>query len=225
MNELMYSDPLTLISALELYLQQQLHDISLYDFLANKSLLKLYQCYPDQLKINIVTQILQLALMKLPSTDFMALTYLLPSKLISTNSQLKIFMNFVCLLETGKFSEFWSEYSQNKALITNSVAFENLIREFILGTISLTFHDLSLATLGAYLGYNESELSAYLSSSSERFEVDCSRLLPSPSPSRQVNGSQATIVTPPNVSKVASVEGGVRVEEVFRLLDVIRATA
>jgi hypothetical protein len=228
LSELMNSDPIALASALESYLLEQVSETSSYDFIANKSLLKIYQCYPDLLKVESVQQLLMLALMKLPSTNFMALTYLLPSKLLSVNSQLKVFVTFAGLLENAKFIEFWSEYSQNKALVT-SPTFEKSIRQFILETISLTFRDLPLATLGAYLGYTESELSAFLSSSSDLFEVryslDLSSLLRHSFFCPQVNGSQVTIVPSSNVTKVPSLEGGVRVEEVFRLMDVIRATA
>ncbi|CAM9541156.1 unnamed protein product, partial [Choristocarpus tenellus] len=93
------------VSQLEDYLEEQVRSKT-YEFEANKALLKLYGFFPDLCKDDMVSLILAKALMNVPSTDFIALMYLVPPPLHRCGpvSSLKQCSE---ALETAKFVDFW----------------------------------------------------------------------------------------------------------------------
>lgn len=173
-QELIYSHSLPLIPLLEDYIHEQYTsgDNNVYDYYSHKILLKLYQCYPNLLDVDIITEIFILSLMKLPSNNYLALTYLIPVKILSTNNKLKYLTLIANLLESGKFIQFWTEYRNNEGIITNSQAFENSIRQYIVNSVSLVFHDIQTNLLASFLGFNENEMKSYLAAFPNVFEVN-----------------------------------------------------
>ena len=91
--------------ALQEYVRGQLKD-GTYDFNANKALLKLYQCQPENADVEAIAKILVLAMMNLPSTDFLVLSYLVPVRYVSS-TKVQLIQRCNYLLENGKFLEFW----------------------------------------------------------------------------------------------------------------------
>ncbi len=174
-KQLARSNPVALVSSLEAYVGEQTAN-NTYDLLGNKTLLKLYLSSPDLFSVDIVTQIFVLSLMRLPNTDFLALTYLVPSKLVVTQPKLKTITTLANLLETGRFVEFWSQYRANEEIVNNKY-FPTAIRGFLMSTIRLTFHDISIELLYASLGLEASQLESFLSSTSDYFEVSVLFLL------------------------------------------------
>lgn len=168
-KQLAHSNPLGLVSALEVYVAEQTANNS-YDFLGNKALLKLYLSSPDLFSADIAAQIFVLSLMRLPNTDFLALAYLVPSKFLSIQPKLKTIVALATLLETGRFVEFWTQYRANEGIVNNKY-FPISIRGFLMSTIRLTFHDISTELLASSLGLEVSELENFLSSTSEYYEV------------------------------------------------------
>lgn len=206
-KQLAFSDPASLANGLEAYVGEQTANNS-YDFLGNKTLLKLYLTSPDLLSIDIITQIFVLSLMRLPNTDYLALTYLVPAKFVSSQPKLKTISTLATLLETGKYVEFWNQYRANEDIVSNKY-FPDAIRGFLLNTIRLTFHDISTELLSASLGLEVSQLGSFLSSSAEYYEI---------------SGDSVVLAASEQTQKNNKVEGNIRVEEIMRLLDTVRTT-
>eukprot|EP01039_Chlorochromonas_danica_P007500 gene7500-8297_t len=135
-----------------------------YDLNSNKTLLKNYLVNADLAKPEIVTNILVLALMRLPLSDFTILLNLLPPKLISHKS-----VNFISdsalLLEKGQYADFWEEYvsQQGQTVFSSASGFVENIRLFILGNLSQTYKAMPKTLFAQQLGLNDSSLEAFCS--------------------------------------------------------------
>lgn len=207
-QELIYLHPLQLVTSLELYIQQQYHESNeneinnnnspnsspSYDEISCKYLLKIYQCYPDLINIEIIQQILILSL-SAPSSSASpsstssssssslvssSLLSLIPMKIIQQNFILKQILSFISFLETGRFLDFWNEFNQERNLFRTNLSLVNSMRNFICQNLFLVYQNIEMKLLGSYLGLNENQLTEYLAHSSDRFEVPqpCSLLLP-----------------------------------------------
>ena len=108
---------LSTLSALENYVSYQLKGRE-YDFEANKALLRSYQVNAEQVKLDIVVSTMVLSLMRLPSTDFLALSFIIPGKL-PLQLKLKQVQKFADLLERAEFVKFWEEYNNSDKSITD----------------------------------------------------------------------------------------------------------
>jgi hypothetical protein len=151
------------VAKLEAHVTNQLSQTT-YDFLANKALLKNYQVNSDLVKVDIVSNILLLSLMRLPNTDFLALSYLIPTKLLA-NSNIVLIQKCADLLERGKFNQFWEEYvSGPQSLFVQAENFVHAIRLFILSNLRDTFKNISKALFMQQLGLNDSSIIAYCES-------------------------------------------------------------
>ncbi len=148
---------------LEAHVTNQLSQTT-YDFLANKALLKNYQVNSDLVKVDFVSNILLLSLMRLPNTDFLALSYLIPTKLL-TNSNIVLIQKCADLLERGKFNQFWEEYvSAPQSLFAQAENFVHAIRLFILSNLRDTFKNISKSLFMQQLGLNDTSIIAYCES-------------------------------------------------------------
>jgi translation initiation factor 3 subunit K len=162
---LISSDPfeLSTLTALENFVSYELSSKE-YDFEVNKALLRSYQVNAEQIKLDHVVNVLLLALMRLPSTDFLALSYLVHGKL-ALQPKLKQVQNFYDLLERAEFAKFWDELKEADATLTTAAAgFNDFMRSFILSSTRDTFRNISKELLQKFLGLAASEVDAYLSS-------------------------------------------------------------
>jgi len=147
---------------LERYVVAQLSE-GTYDFVANKALLKIYQYQasgPDALKPDVTAEVLVLSLMRLPSTDFLALSYLLPGKL-AANAKIKQIQKCADYLERAKYQEFWAEYTSSaQPLFASAVGFEQAIRQFIISCVSDAFRNMQKPLLMQLLGFESDSSNA-----------------------------------------------------------------
>lgn len=143
-----------------------------YNFAVLKALLKYYQLYYDPSKLDFVCNVLILGLMRLASTDFLSLTYLIPTS-INTDEKIVLIKNCASLLESGKFLEFWEEYiSAPEALFSQALGFVEAIRVFILATLSVTFKNISKDAFMQHLGLNDSSIVAFCASNDYIEKID-----------------------------------------------------
>ena len=155
---------LSTLSALEKYVTVQLNEKE-YDFEANKALLRSYQINAEHVKLDVVVNTMILSLMRLPSTDFLALSYIIPGKL-PLQPKLKQVQKFADLLERAEFGKFWEEYSApDQTLTSAAVGFADFIRTFIMNNTRDTFRNISKELLQQFLALSSSEIDAFCKSS------------------------------------------------------------
>ena len=155
---------LSTLSALEKYVTVQLNEKE-YDFEANKALLRSYQINAEHVKLDVVVNTMILSLMRLPSTDFLALSYIIPGKL-PLQPKLKQVQKFADLLERAEFGKFWEEYSApDQTLTSAAVGFADFIRAFIMNNTRDTFRNISKELLQQFLALSSSEIDAFCKSS------------------------------------------------------------
>lgn len=150
---------------LEQHVAKQLHS-GTYDFVANKALLKCYQCHANPSgKLEIIVEVLVLSLMRLPSTDFLALSYLVPGgnkPPSAANEKLVLVQKYAELLEKSLYKEFWAEFATSGSTFSLAVGFEGAMRQCIVLTMSLAFRDVSMEVLAPMVGLGPDALQAYL---------------------------------------------------------------
>jgi CSN8/PSMD8/EIF3K family len=168
---------LSTLSALEKYVTVQLNEKE-YDFEANKALLRSYQINAEHVKLDVVVNVMVLSLMRLPSTDFLALSYIVPGKL-PLQPKLKQVQKFADLLERAEFLKFWEEYSAPEQSITASaIGFADYVRSFIMSNTRDTFRNISKDLLQQFLGLSAAETDTFCRSSPfvEQVLLSCCKL-------------------------------------------------
>jgi hypothetical protein len=148
-------------STLEAYVDAQATGVGEYYFDANKALLKLYNASKSSANANKIAIILLLALVEAypSSTDFLALSYLLPERLTSVEPCLTV-LECCQLLDSCQFVEFWTSLSKvsfteddsMKALIGRST--ESLQRG-ILQALSLSYKSAKLDKVLAWVSLKD----------------------------------------------------------------------
>jgi len=156
---------------LERYVATQLAS-GTYDFAANKALMKNYQASSASSgsKMDVLTDVLTLSLMRLPSTDYLALSYLLPGK-ITDCPKLVLIQKYAEFLEKAQYKQFWAEYATSKESFSRAKGFESSIRNCILMNLSVTFSAVETSTIAPMLGLDGAELKSFLSSAKELVET------------------------------------------------------
>jgi CSN8/PSMD8/EIF3K family len=158
---------LTTLERLEAFVSAQVADESdqSYDFEANKAVLKNYQMDNSKLKVEFVVSILLLSLLKLPKTDYLALTYIVNPRAAAT-PQVKAVAKVADLLERGSFREFWAELAteETAAVFAQIPRFGRVVRSFILGGIKATFKNIPVATFLEFMNIDAAGLAALLAS-------------------------------------------------------------
>ncbi len=188
-----------------------------YDFLANKALLKNYQVNNDILKVDFVCNVLILSLMRLPSTDFLAITYLIPTKLI-TNSNVMLIQKCADFLERGKFHQFWEEYvTAPETLFSQANGFVDFIRLFILSNLRDTFKNIPKTLFQQQLGLNESSIVSFCESNKLIDKVSDSQVKSSTTDIlSQIAGDDVVFVSnDENQNKSQQFDENLRVDEVI----------
>ena len=155
---------LATLAALEKYVAVQLTERE-YNFEANKALLRSYQINAEHVKLDVVVNTMILSLMRLPSTDFLALSYIIPGKL-PLQPKLKQAQKFADLLERSEFTKFWEEYaSPDQAITASAAGFADFIRSFIMSNTRDTFRNISKELLQQFLGLTAAETDTFCKSS------------------------------------------------------------
>jgi translation initiation factor 3 subunit K len=134
-------------ATLEAYVDAQSAGTAPYYMDANRSLLKLYQFFPQNLNEDKVSLIMLLALLEFPATDLLALRYLVPDR-VQKAEPCNSILACAGLLESCKFAEFWVAFSgleggdSVKALVGAS---KEKMQRAIIEILALTYKTASLA--------------------------------------------------------------------------------
>ena len=164
------------MKALETHVAAQKSGSAAYNFKANKSLLKSYQCNGgDSHDAAVVADVLVLGLMQLPSTDFFELSYLVPTRLLPQSkgeqtdaikagvATVGVVLKGAALLEQAKNTEFWaflSETAEAKQIFCGVTGFEAAVRGYILANIAESFRNIKKDLLLSLLGFTNAEAAA-----------------------------------------------------------------
>lgn len=158
------------IPMLEAHVAKQATEGS-YDFEANKLLLKLYSVYPDASKSDVIAKVLALAMMRLPSSGMLALSYLVPGKKAIVGHVKALQYCSECL-ENARFVDFWEERSSAVASeICNSVVgFDGCIRSFIMTKLQDTYRTIDQTKFQSFLSIHTAHDLEQFCSSSKQIE-------------------------------------------------------
>lgn len=122
-----------------------------YDLDANLMLLKLYQFYPEKASAPAIAKALALALMRLPATDFLLCSYLIPERITSEAPALPL-VELANRLETCQFQAFWAELGAAREHVNAASGFDDAIRDYVLSVVKLTYQVIDLQYLAEILG-------------------------------------------------------------------------
>lgn len=156
-------------ATLEAYVDGQAKGECPYYMDANRSLLRIYQFSPESANPTKISLILLLALLEFPSTDVLALSYMVPERLQKTDTCATI-LKCASLLETFQFSEFWDAIGsipggdkQIKSLVSSST---EKFQRAILEVLALTYKTASLSKVSAALNVKSGDAISKLSNTS-----------------------------------------------------------
>eukprot|EP00816_Leptocylindrus_hargravesii_P001814 CAMPEP_0196810354 /NCGR_PEP_ID=MMETSP1362-20130617/10167_1 /TAXON_ID=163516 /ORGANISM="Leptocylindrus danicus, Strain CCMP1856" /LENGTH=217 /DNA_ID=CAMNT_0042185297 /DNA_START=38 /DNA_END=691 /DNA_ORIENTATION=+ len=150
-------DPAT-IPQLESTLEAQSKDISLYNFQSNKTLAKLYKCYPmsSPSKHQHYATMLLVTLRQYPesSTDFHALVCLMPESAQREEACASL-IRCAELLEGAQFEMFWetfpSDYKADERVCTD-------MRQAILKVFGSVYQNIACDVVAKGLGYGTDDV-------------------------------------------------------------------
>jgi len=146
-----------ILPRLEAYVNAQCAN-NTYDIDGNLAVLKLYQFHPDKNNVEIISKILVKALMNLPTTDFLLCTYLIPERVQEVEVLSKL-AAIASLLETCAFRQVWSEMAPLRADLLQEVpGFDEAIRQYMLGTMQLTYQAIPEGHVRDSLGVDAGQL-------------------------------------------------------------------
>jgi hypothetical protein len=149
-------------AGLEAFVTTQL-STKTYDYNANKALLKNYQVNASIVKSEFVVRVLVLSLMRLPSSDFLSLTYMIPPSVVS-NQNVATVQKLADLLERGKFREFWEQYVPAQSIFSEAVGFVDAVRLFMVSNLRDTFKDMPKALFQQQLGLDDVTVTSFCDS-------------------------------------------------------------
>jgi translation initiation factor 3 subunit K len=197
-------EPQTAASLAE-YLNWQLAGTSAYDFAANKTLLRNYQLNTSEADGDVAANVLILALMQMPSTDFLALKYLIPAKLAS-NERIIAIKKCADLLERAQYADFWAEVAASSAAFSPVKTFDEGIKKVIVSNLRESCKSLSVSYFQQYLNLDESAVAAFCG----KFDF------------LEVSGDLVLFTAEPHKVQTKALEGSIRVDEVMRLVSTLR---
>jgi hypothetical protein len=133
-------------AALESYVDAEARGDAPYYMHANRSLLRIYQFSPQSANVSKVATILALALLEFPSTDILALSYLVPERMQKSEVCAAV-LKFARLLEDCKFPEFWESvgnFSEDDNIKNMIIRNTDKLQKDILEVLALTYKTLSV---------------------------------------------------------------------------------
>jgi translation initiation factor 3 subunit K len=149
-------------AVLEAYVDAQAKGECPYYMDANRSLLRLYQCFPQSENASKVALILLLALLEYPSTDLLALSFLVPERLQKEEPCATI-LKCANLLESCSFTEFWQVFGgmegddQIKSVLAGPVSGTERLQRAIVQVLALTYRTSSLDKVLAALNMSSGD--------------------------------------------------------------------
>jgi len=149
-----------ILPQLESYVQHQL-DTQTYHVEANLTVLKFYQFHPEKTQKFKIGQILCKALTNLPHCDFGLCMYMIPEKL-HEEEPIRILASLSQLLETCQFVEFWTEAKTCRELLDTVPGFDDAIRGFIIGVVTITYQTIPKDFLSQILNMSGTDLDALI---------------------------------------------------------------
>ena len=132
---------------LEAYVDAEAKGDAPYFMDANRSLLKLYQFFPQSANESKYALVLLLSLLQFPSTDLLALSYLVPER-IQTTEPCATILKCANLLDACQFEEFWTTLGgiqgddQCKSLASGST---NRLQTTIAEVLALSYRTAALS--------------------------------------------------------------------------------
>jgi translation initiation factor 3 subunit K len=132
---------------LEAHVDAQAKGDAPYFMDANRSLLKLYQFFPQSANESKYALVLLLSLLQFPSTDVLALSYLVPER-IQTTEPCATILKCADLLDSCQFEEFWTTLGgiqgddQCKSLASGST---NRLQATIAEVLALSYRTAALS--------------------------------------------------------------------------------
>jgi len=135
------------LEILEAYVDAQAAGEADYFMDANRSLLKLYQFVPQNLKEEKVAVVLLLALLEFPSTDLLALRYLIPERVQKSEACSSV-LSCSTLLDACKFTEFWPMFmglGGNDAITKIIGTSKEKMQRSIIHVLAMTFRTATLS--------------------------------------------------------------------------------
>jgi hypothetical protein len=149
---------------LESYVETELRGSGAYCFETNKALMKYYQCFPEKSNEDLLLGTLMLALMHLPTADYLAMACIAPSTAYKGAGMLSV-QALADQLDQGKFGAFWGSFTAFKGKAYTPKDFEIKVRAFILSSVQKTFATVDKAQLEGMLGMQGGDLDKMLTAS------------------------------------------------------------
>eukprot|EP00597_Dinobryon_sp_UTEXLB2267_P018168 CAMPEP_0201104910 /NCGR_PEP_ID=MMETSP0812-20130820/42044_1 /ASSEMBLY_ACC=CAM_ASM_000668 /TAXON_ID=98059 /ORGANISM="Dinobryon sp., Strain UTEXLB2267" /LENGTH=150 /DNA_ID=CAMNT_0047364355 /DNA_START=135 /DNA_END=587 /DNA_ORIENTATION=- len=148
--------------------------------------------------------------MRLPSNDFLSLSYLIPTRL-STNPKIQHIMQCADLLQRANFARFWNEVFNTLVSNFNEVnGFAESIRVFVLKSLSYTFKSITLSALEVQLCLDTPSIVAFCNSHGSIVE--------------KVVGDIVVFATNEDIQhKSSSFESPLEMEESLRAIECLRS--
>jgi translation initiation factor 3 subunit K len=166
----------SLAPPLEAYVQAEASGTVPYHLEVNRTLLKLYQFFPQQLGAadgnsgDVIALILLLALLEYPNADLLVVSSLVPERTQQQNSLCATVLQCADLLDACQFAEFWTAFStlsQQQQQLSQTApqsdvikAFDNILKttatkrlqSAILQVLASTYRSAPLALVQSALG-------------------------------------------------------------------------
>jgi len=149
-----------ILPTLETFVQHQL-DSRTYHLEANLAVLKFYQFHPEKAQKYKIGQILCKALTNLPNNDFMLCMYLILEK-FHEEEPVRTLASLSQLLESCQFTEFWDEAKTCREILDTVPGFDDAIRSFIIGVVTITYQTIPKDFLSEVLNLGGTNLDALI---------------------------------------------------------------
>ena len=147
---------------LEAYVDMQAAGNAPYYMDANRSLLKLYQFSPQTSSEQKISTIMLLALLEYPSSDLLALSYLIPEKLSKTEPLASI-LHCSESLDSCKFDDFWRAFggiSESDERLKNLLSANDgvtRLQRSIVDVLALSYRTAPLQTVLSALRFSRGD--------------------------------------------------------------------
>lgn len=154
-----------MVQPLEEYLAAQASGEAPYMFDAIRTLVKLYQLFPEHSKEELTVRAYMLAMLEYPSTDNLALSYMIPQPILSKDICASI---QTCLshLSACQFSDFWKSYeslesSSDSVIAAVAKRSVQRLQASILHVLALTYKEAPTSVVSKALrGISAAEIAA-----------------------------------------------------------------
>lgn len=195
-------------TALEALVDLQAGGEAAYDFDANRHLLKAYSFGAAQAAPDTVARVLALALMRLPRTDMLACTYLVPVRMHG-EAPVRAVLSLAEMLESAQYARFWRECEDDDAargVISGVSGFLDAVRDFVAVTIEKTYTAVPRDAAAALLSLpaDGDELGAFAAGRGWKADADAGTFV-TPVGEETATGEKTEKVTLDQVAKVLNV--------------------